>query len=106
MDLNVPTTTFNFGLALICFTQHSACGKKKNYIEIRTKMIKNLFFASVPKSPTQMRSLSVRLPLHPATRPSKTHSMAVRASLSATTDCPTDTGPDSKDVRTRSYLFS
>ncbi len=44
---------------------------------------------------------------HPATRPSKTYSMAVRASpsLSATRDCSTVTGPDSKSVRTRSKFI-
>ncbi len=44
---------------------------------------------------------------HPATRPSKTYSMAVRAipSLSATRDRPTVTGPDSKSVRMRSKFI-
>jgi hypothetical protein len=42
------------------FTAHSVCGKKPKTFEIRGQMIKNGFFGSVPKSLTQIGSLSVK----------------------------------------------
>ncbi len=57
-------STFNFGLTKIFFgfTAHSVCGKKPKTIEIeiRGQMLNFFLFCFVPKSPTQMGSLSAK----------------------------------------------
>jgi hypothetical protein len=61
MGSKASTTNFKFSPSLIFFfTSHSVCGKKTKTCEIRGQMIKNGFFGSVPKSATQMGSLSVK----------------------------------------------
>jgi hypothetical protein len=42
------------------FTAHSVCGKKPKTIKIRGQLIKNSIFSPVPKSHTQMGSLSAK----------------------------------------------